>query len=169
MFWFAGEKVYDKSWPEVITAGTAAWRLRDMHYTTLSIVHGFLEHSPPAKAHENETISRWMRTPLDVTRLMMDRLPIAPAYSMAAHTGYDATRSRAPNGPPKARHEAGYRSPICLNRRRNTNFARETRAYSMPCGANRFEPMGMTSELLGEVLPIPPRDPSPMWDVKGSS
>jgi hypothetical protein len=32
----------------------------------------------------------------------------------------------------------------------------------MPCGANLFEPMGMKSELLGEVLPIPPRDPPPM-------
>jgi hypothetical protein len=28
-----------------------------------------------------------------------------------------ATRSRAANGPPKARHEAGYRSRICLNGR----------------------------------------------------
>jgi hypothetical protein len=35
-------------------------------------------------------------------------------------------------------------------------------AYSMPCRANRFEPMGMTSEMLGAMLPIPPRDPSPM-------
>jgi hypothetical protein len=29
----------------------------------------------------------------------------------------------------------------------------------MPCRANLFEPMGMKSELLGAVLPIPPRDP----------
>jgi hypothetical protein len=33
---------------------------------------------------------------------------------------------------------------------------------SMSCRANRFEPMGMTSEILGAVLPILPRDPSPM-------
>jgi hypothetical protein len=32
----------------------------------------------------------------------------------------------------------------------------------MPCRANLFGPMGMTSELLGAVLPIPPRGPSPM-------
>jgi hypothetical protein len=32
----------------------------------------------------------------------------------------------------------------------------------MPCRANLFEPMGMTTELLGAVLPIPPRDPPPM-------
>jgi hypothetical protein len=35
-------------------------------------------------------------------------------------------------------------------------------AYYMPCRANHFEPMGMTSEVLGAMLPIPPRDPSPM-------
>ena len=29
-------------------------------------------------------------------------------------------------------------------------------AYSMPCRANRFEPIGMTSELLGAILPILP-------------
>jgi hypothetical protein len=28
----------------------------------------------------------------------------------------------------------------------------------MPCRANLFEPIGMTSELLGEVLPIPPTE-----------
>jgi hypothetical protein len=35
-------------------------------------------------------------------------------------------------------------------------------AYSMPCRASLFEPMGMASELLGAVLPTPPRNPSPM-------
>jgi hypothetical protein len=33
-------------------------------------------------------------------------------------------------------------------------------AYSMPCRANRFEPIGMTSDLLGAVLPILPSGPS---------
>ena len=33
-------------------------------------------------------------------------------------------------------------------------------AYSMPCRANHFEPIGMASDLLGEVLPILPSDPS---------
>jgi len=33
-------------------------------------------------------------------------------------------------------------------------------AYSMPCRANHFEPIGMASELLGAVLPILPSDPS---------
>jgi hypothetical protein len=32
-----------------------------------------------------------------------------------------ATRSRAPNGAQRNQHRAGYRSPICLNKRRNTN------------------------------------------------
>jgi hypothetical protein len=31
---------------------------------------------------------------------------------------------------------------------------------SMPCRANRFEPIGMASELLGAVLPILPSDHS---------
>jgi hypothetical protein len=30
----------------------------------------------------------------------------------------------------------------------------------MPCRANRFEPIGMTSELLGAVLPVLPTDSS---------
>jgi hypothetical protein len=34
-----------------------------------------------------------------------------------------ATRSRAPNAPPRNRHKAGYRSRICLNKRRNTNLS----------------------------------------------
>jgi hypothetical protein len=86
--------------------------------------------------------------------------PAVTDASSTNPTNSGSTETRAPNGPPKARHEAGYRSPICLNKRRNTNLARETRTL---CGANRFEPMGMTSEVLGEVLPIPPRDaPSPM-------
>jgi hypothetical protein len=73
-----------------------------------------------------------------------------------------ATRSRAPDARRKARHEAGYRSRICLNKRRNTNLARETRTLC-PVGRTSLSPaMGMTSELLGMVLPIPPRDPSPM-------
>ena len=41
MFWNAGSHVYDPSWPITIDAVTAAWRLREMHYTTLSLVHGY--------------------------------------------------------------------------------------------------------------------------------
>jgi hypothetical protein len=51
----------------------------------------------------------------------------------------DATRSRAPNGPPKARHEAGYHSRICLNKCRNTNLARETRTLC-PVGRTALSP-----------------------------
>jgi hypothetical protein len=73
-----------------------------------------------------------------------------------------ATRSRAPNGHHKKSHKAGYRSPICLNKRRNTNLARETRTLCPVGQSTRFEPMGMTSDILGAVLPILPSDPSPM-------
>jgi hypothetical protein len=52
-----------------------------------------------------------------------------------------ATRSRAPNGPPRNRHRAGYRSPICLNERRNTkNLARETRILC-PVGRTSLSPL----------------------------
>ena len=50
-----------------------------------------------------------------------------------------ATRSRAPNDPRKARHEAGYRSPICLNKRRYTNLAEETHTLC-PVGQTSLSP-----------------------------
>ena len=91
MFWYAGAHVYDSDWPAVITAETAAWRLREMHYSTLSLVHGFLD----AKGHDsqkNETIARWMATKLDVERLRQDRLPVSPAYAAVEHTGFEYVR-----------------------------------------------------------------------------
>ncbi len=60
------------------------------------------------------------------------------AHRTCAHRAH-ATRSRAPNDPRKARHEAGYRSRICLNRRRNTNLARETRTLC-PVGRTSLSP-----------------------------
>jgi hypothetical protein len=91
MFWYAGAHVYDKNWPTVITAETAAWRLREMHYSTLSFVHGFLD-AKGLKQQKNETIARWMATKLDVERLHQDRLPIAPAYAAAEPTGFEYIR-----------------------------------------------------------------------------
>ena len=41
MFWNLGAHQYDDSWPPVIAAEVAAVRLRDMHYSTLSLMHGF--------------------------------------------------------------------------------------------------------------------------------
>jgi hypothetical protein len=38
----------------------------------------------------------------------------------------------------------------------------------MPCRANRFEPMGMTSELLGVVLPVLPSE-WPLVDMQEPS
>jgi hypothetical protein len=95
MFWFAGAKDYSAPWPKVIPAELAAWRLREMHYTTLSLVHGFgkldQKHAPAAST-VNETITRWMRTPLDIQRLRQDRLPISPAYAAVQHTGFEYVR-----------------------------------------------------------------------------
>lgn len=92
MFWFEGAHVYDKGIP----AELAAWRLREMHYTTLSLVHGFAKLDNPKSANTtaamNETITRWMRTPLDVDKLRLRRLPISPAYAAVPHTGYEYVR-----------------------------------------------------------------------------
>jgi hypothetical protein len=91
MFWFAGASKYDANWPDVITAETAAWRLREMHYSTLSFEHGFLDGRNKT-SQQNETIARWMRTPLDVDRLRQDRLPISDAYASTPHTGFEYVR-----------------------------------------------------------------------------
>ena len=91
MFWFAGKAKTSTG----ITAELAAWRLREMHYTTLSLVHGFAKldsKNAPAATTVNETITRWTRTPLDVTRLRQDRLPISPAYAAVPHTGFEYVR-----------------------------------------------------------------------------
>jgi hypothetical protein len=84
--WRAGRADYSAGWPKEIPAELAAWRLREMHYSTLSLVHGFgkldSKNDPGCPAAcVNETITRWTRTPLDVTRLRQDRLPISPAYA----------------------------------------------------------------------------------------
>jgi hypothetical protein len=51
-----------------------------------------------------------------------DLLALAGTRRYEVHEGDEsATRSRAPNEPPRNQHRAGYRSRICLNRRRNTN------------------------------------------------
>jgi hypothetical protein len=50
-----------------------------------------------------------------------------------------ATRSRAPNTTQRNQHRAGYRSRICLNKRRNTNLARETRTLC-PVGRTALSP-----------------------------
>ena len=90
MFWHAGKTVYDKGWPAVISAELAAWRLREMHYSTLSLVHGYIDDITAAGT--NETIARWMRTPLDVGRLRQDRLPLSQAYATVPHTGFEYVR-----------------------------------------------------------------------------
>jgi hypothetical protein len=44
-----------------------------------------------------------------------------------------------------------------------TELEKRVLACSVPCRANRFELMGMISELPGAVLPIPPRGPSSIY------
>ena len=55
MFWKAGSTVYDPAWPQAVTAEQAAWRLRAMHYSTLSLVHGYNRLD---NGGVNETIDR---------------------------------------------------------------------------------------------------------------
>ena len=72
-------------------AETFAWRLRDLHYSTLSMMHGYWVFDGgrhPEWAH-NETIDVWMRTPLNLTRLYFDKLPVSRAYAATPHTGYE--------------------------------------------------------------------------------
>jgi hypothetical protein len=89
MFWKAGSEVYDPTWPEAVTAEQAAFRLRAMHYSTLSLVHGFDQLD---SGGVNETINRWMRTALDLPQILQARLPISPAYAAAVHTGFEYVR-----------------------------------------------------------------------------
>ena len=62
---------------------TAAWRLRALHYDTLSLVHGFFPLDGPASkdSRPNETISGWAREPLNVSRIRLDRLPLSSGYA----------------------------------------------------------------------------------------
>jgi hypothetical protein len=68
---------------------------------------------------------------------------------------------REPQTPPKERNQqsAGYRSRICLI---NVEIRTELEKHVLYAlyRATRFEPMGMTSEVLGAVLPILPSGPS---------
>ena len=104
MFWNAGAHVYDPAYPMVIDAESAAWRLRDLHYTTLSMVHGYSPLDAGAKAPTgNETIDHWMITPLNTSRILRDRLPISPTYLAApGHTGYVWMSTSLP--PPPSTH-----------------------------------------------------------------
>ena len=95
MFWNLGAHEYDDSWPSVIAAEVAAVRLRDMHYSTLSLMHGFAAldgYADGKHAAQNETITRWTRQPLDVNRLRTDRVAISPAYAAANHSGFEFVR-----------------------------------------------------------------------------
>lgn len=95
MFWRAGAMPYDSGWPLLISAETAAWRLREMHYSTLSFVHGFsgLDGTPGTRKAKNETIDRWMQAPLDIGRLVQDRLPLSMGYALGRnHTGFEYVR-----------------------------------------------------------------------------
>ena len=92
MYWNAGASSepsppYEEGWPAV-DGHTAAWRLRAMHYDTLSLVHGFYPFDGPASniSRPNETISGWAREPLNLTRIKLDRLPISPGYAAGVAT-----------------------------------------------------------------------------------
>lgn len=86
----------DPAWPLKVQAETFAWRARELHYTTLSMMHGYsvfdASSRDPRSWVNNETIDSWMRSPLNLTRLYLDKLPISPAYAAASHTGYEYIR-----------------------------------------------------------------------------
>jgi hypothetical protein len=68
--------------------------MREMHYSTLSLRHGYshLDGNGRGKVpqpNNNETIDYWMRTPLNLTHLYYDKLPVSPAYAEEDHSGYE--------------------------------------------------------------------------------
>ena len=85
-------------WPVKVPAETAAWRLREMHYSTMSLVHGYSHldgngKGKVAQPNNNETIDSWMQHTLNVTLASRDfRLPIAPQYAKAGKSGYEYIR-----------------------------------------------------------------------------
>jgi hypothetical protein len=86
------------SLPLKVPAEVAAWRLREMHYSTMSLMHGFshLDGNGKGKVPQpntNETIDYWMQTTLNVTQASRDfRLPISPEYAAAGRSGFDYIR-----------------------------------------------------------------------------
>jgi hypothetical protein len=79
------------------TAETAAWRFREMHYTTLSLRHGYsgedgIDKKTGKQTNHNETIDVWMQTPLNLSRIHADRLPISPVYALGRPSGYEYLR-----------------------------------------------------------------------------
>jgi hypothetical protein len=86
------------SWPIKVPAEVFAWRMREMHYSTLSLRHGYshLDGNSRGKVpqpNNNETIDHWMRTPLNLTHLYYDKLPVSPDYAAwGNHTGYEYLR-----------------------------------------------------------------------------
>jgi hypothetical protein len=81
-------------------------------------------HRRPRRDHQ---LFPWSRRLRPCRRRLQNRFGRRKSYRNRSPQCPDccpATRSRAPNGAPKARHRqdrAGYRSRICLNKRRNTN------------------------------------------------
>ena len=101
MSWLVGlqpEHANNTRWPLKVPAETAAWRLRELHYSTMSLVHGYshLDGKGTGKVpvpNNNETIDSWMQHELNVTLASRDfRLPIAPAYAAAGRSGYEYIR-----------------------------------------------------------------------------
>ena len=86
------------SLPLKVPAEAAAWRLREMHYSTMSLVHGYSHLDGTGKGkvpqpNNNETIDHWMQTTLNVTQASRDfRLPISPEYAAAGRSGFDYIR-----------------------------------------------------------------------------
>lgn len=71
------------NWPVKVPAEVFAWRMREFHYSTLSIRHGYshLDGNGRGKSpqpNNNETVDWWMRTPLNLTHLYYDKLPVSP-------------------------------------------------------------------------------------------
>ena len=108
MGWLVGLKPYPENngtkWPLKVPAEVAAWRLCEMHYSTMSLMHGYshLDGNGHGKVHRpnnNETIDYWMQQKLNVTLASRDfRLPISPGERNQLHDVCQCTYTPCPVG-----------------------------------------------------------------------
>jgi hypothetical protein len=107
---------------------------------------GFLKQKDPAEMRKEAQHEAAFEAAMGPGRELHEKEKVAEdAVRTAAllrsysSLGSSATRSRAPNDAPRNQHRAGYRSRICLNKRRYTNLARETRTLC-PVGRTSLSP-----------------------------
>jgi hypothetical protein len=118
--------------------------------------------------HLCHEIATWPRGPVLIdgpqssSKLKKARGEATALFLLALSGTGDAPPDREPQTPTKEL-DTGQVTAVGFGSKNveiRTELEKRVPGYSMPCRANRFEPMGMKSELLGAVLPVLPSDPS---------